>query len=168
MATRVEGVGEDQKRDLASGTHCQGCALTSDSQNSRVPSDCTPKLPDCDGACDRNGEWNNEKEKIQMAVLQAIPTGHERTELARKCLQRISTIAERGAASRDPMNVGSALQELSQILFERTGRQDIIFDPVSAENLESLETLLDELDFADSCSQSLAASEANPRGTGKV
>ena len=102
-----------------------------------------------------------------MTEIHAIPTGQQRTELARKCLQRICTIAKRGAASRDPMNVGSALQELSQILFERTGRQDRIFDPVSAEKLESLEALFDELDFADSCSQSLAASEANQQRPGK-
>ena len=44
MATRVEVVVEDQKRDLASGTRCQGCALTSDSQYSRVPIDRTPKF----------------------------------------------------------------------------------------------------------------------------
>jgi hypothetical protein len=54
------------------------------------------------------------------------------TELARRCLALIRDIAERGVLSWDPEHVGYALQELSQVLLERLGIEDRIFEPVPA------------------------------------
>jgi hypothetical protein len=53
-------------------------------------------------------------------------------ELARKCLGLIRDIAERGALSWDPDDIGYALQELSQVLLERTGTEEDLARPVSA------------------------------------
>ena len=53
------------------------------------------------------------------------------TELARRCLALIRDIAERGASLWDPEDVGYALQELSQVLLERLGIQDRVFEPGS-------------------------------------
>jgi hypothetical protein len=47
-------------------------------------------------------------------------------KLARKCLGLIRDIADRGAMSWDPEIVGYALQELSQVLLERTRTEDRI------------------------------------------
>ena len=44
-------------------------------------------------------------------------------ELAKKCLALVRDIAARGASSRNPDHVGYALQELSQVLLERTGTE---------------------------------------------
>jgi hypothetical protein len=79
-------------------------------------------------------------------------------EMARKCLGLIRDIADRGALSWDPDDVGYALQELSQVLLERTGTQDRIFEPVPAGEIEDLAALYVELDFVDTGSQSLFAS----------
>ena len=79
-------------------------------------------------------------------------------ETARKWLGLIRDIAERGALSWDPDDVGYALQELSQVLLERTGTQDRIFEPVPAGEIEDLAALYAELDFVDTGSQSLFAS----------
>jgi hypothetical protein len=57
--------------------------------------------------------------------------------LARKCLALIRDIA---------------LQELNQVLFERTGSQERAFEPVSAELLAGLRNLHEELALVDSFS----------------
>jgi hypothetical protein len=76
-----------------------------------------------------------------------------KVELARKCLERIRDIADRGASSWDPNVVGWALQELSQILFERTGTQDRYFEPVTPAEINDLPALCAELDFVHECSE---------------
>jgi hypothetical protein len=68
---------------------------------------------------------------------------------ARQCLALIRDIADRGAWSHDPEVVGYALQELSQVLLERTGRQDRVFEPISAEVIRDLPALLEELEFVE-------------------
>ena len=77
-------------------------------------------------------------------------------ERAQDCLRLISKIALRGACSTDPDQIGYALQELSQVLVERTGRQGRVFEPVPAHEIEGLEKLLEELDFVDRETQALA------------
>jgi hypothetical protein len=62
-------------------------------------------------------------------------TSEDHIELAKKCLRLIGRIAERGARSQNPANIGYVLQELSQVLLERTGTQDRIFEPVDADQL---------------------------------
>ena len=79
--------------------------------------------------------------------------------LAKKCLALIRDIAARGACSEDPAHVGYALQEISQTLFERTGTEERRFEPVPADQITGLEALHKELDFLDSLSQDIAASE---------
>jgi hypothetical protein len=79
----------------------------------------------------------------------------KRIETARKCLMLISRIAARGACSEDPEAIGYALEELSQVLFERTGSEQRLFEPVHADQLRNLGQLLDELEFVDSCSSSM-------------
>jgi hypothetical protein len=76
-------------------------------------------------------------------------------ELARKCLGLIRDIADRGASSWDPEAVGYALQELSQVLLERTGLGDRIFEPVPAGEIGGLAALYEELEFVDRFSQEL-------------
>ena len=74
-------------------------------------------------------------------------------DLARKCLEVIRDIADRGAASWDPQIVGWALQELSQVLLERTGDEEICFEPVSAAAIENLAALYEELEFINGSSE---------------
>jgi hypothetical protein len=80
---------------------------------------------------------------------------------ARKCLAMIRDIAGRGALSQDSHHVGYALQELSQILLERTGTQDRYFEPIPASLIGGLEKLFEELDFVDEFSQDMARKDAN-------
>jgi hypothetical protein len=79
-------------------------------------------------------------------------TSQDRIELAKKCLRLIGRIAERGARSQNPEIIGYALQELSQVLLERTGTRDTIFEPVRADQIDDLTWLYGELDFVDVCS----------------
>ncbi len=65
-------------------------------------------------------------------------TSEARIELARKCLRLIGRIAERGARSQNPEIIGYTLQELSQVLVERTGTEDRMFEPVRADQLQDL------------------------------
>jgi hypothetical protein len=74
-------------------------------------------------------------------------------EMARKCLGLIRDIAERGASSWDPNDVGYALQELSQVLVERTGTEDRLFEPVAADEIDNLAELYVELQFVEGCTQ---------------
>jgi hypothetical protein len=73
-------------------------------------------------------------------------------ELARSCLALIRDIAERGASTWDPGQVGYAIQELSQVLLERLGGEEIMFHPVSAGQLTDLAKLYEELLWVDSFS----------------
>jgi hypothetical protein len=52
--------------------------------------------------------------------------------MMKKCLNLIGDIAARGAKSKDPGQVVCALQELSQVLVERTGTERIYFRAMSA------------------------------------
>ena len=80
-----------------------------------------------------------------------------RIDTARKCLTMITRIASRGAASDNPLDIGYALEELSQVLFERTGSEERIFEPVSANQIRDLDRLLDELRLVDSFSSSMGS-----------
>jgi hypothetical protein len=82
-------------------------------------------------------------------------------DLAKRCLALISDIACRGAGSQSPEHVGYALQELTQVLFERTGNNNRLFEPIPADEIRGLQQLHEELDFVDACSQSMAASHWN-------
>jgi hypothetical protein len=83
------------------------------------------------------------------------------TELTKKCLALIRDIADRGACSHSPEYIGYALQELTQVLIERTGSNERLFNPIPADEIRDLRWLHEELDFVDSCSQSMAASHWN-------
>jgi len=82
--------------------------------------------------------------------------GSRNVEEAKQCLRLIRDIADRGASSWNPEHVGYALQELTQVLLERTGATERAFDPVPASELADLDALLEELDFVNSCSESMA------------
>jgi len=80
-----------------------------------------------------------------------------KVELARKCLGLIRDTAERGASSWDPKVVGYALQELSQVLLERTGTDEREFEPVPADEIHDLAKLYEELAWVEGCTQDLGA-----------
>ena len=46
---------------------------------------------------------------------------------------------------------------MSQVLLERTGTEDILFEPGSANEIENLDALYEELDWVDCASQDLSA-----------
>ncbi len=85
-------------------------------------------------------------------------TGSNNIELAKRCLALISDIAGRGACSQNPEHIGYALQELTQVMVERTGNADRLFEPIPADQIRDLAWLHEELDFVDSLSQSMLAS----------
>jgi hypothetical protein len=68
----------------------------------------------------------------------ASSTGSNKIELARRCLALISDIAGRGACSQNPEHIGYALQELTQVMVERTGSKDRLFEPVPADEIRDL------------------------------
>ena len=76
-------------------------------------------------------------------------------DLARRCLLLISSIALRGACSPDSAHIGYALQELTQVLLERTGNDDRVFEPVLPQQIPGLVKLHEELDFVDGLSQDM-------------
>ena len=80
------------------------------------------------------------------------------TKLAQmeKCLTLIEDIAFRAANSKDPGHVVYALQELSQVLIERTGTEQTYFFP--SDQISGLAALQEELEWVDCFSQSMAAS----------
>jgi hypothetical protein len=84
--------------------------------------------------------------------------GPHNIKLAKRCLALISDIAGRGACSQNPEHIGYALQELTQVLLERTGNNDRLFEPVPANQIRDLPWLHEELAFVDSLSQSMMAS----------
>ena len=61
-----------------------------------------------------------------------------------------------GAHSQNPEHIGYALQELTQVLFERTGNQERLFEPVVADQIGDLYPLHSELHLVDSFSQNMA------------
>jgi hypothetical protein len=75
--------------------------------------------------------------------------------LARKCLQLIRDIANRGVLAWDEGQVVYALQELSQVLCERAGYDDRVFEVESAAELGDLSHLYEELLFVDGASQDM-------------
>ena len=79
-----------------------------------------------------------------------------RVEMARKCLMLIRDIADRGAWSSHPEQVGYALQELTQVLVERTGTEERQFEPISANEIVGLKELYEELDFVNCSSQGMS------------
>ena len=74
--------------------------------------------------------------------------------MARKCLGLTRDIADRGALAWNPELVGYAL-ELSQVLLERTGWEDRVFEPVHAGQIPNLSWLYEELAFVDGASQDM-------------
>jgi hypothetical protein len=67
------------------------------------------------------------------------------TELARKCLRLIRDIAHAGSCAQSPNDVGTALEDVSQIIFERTGIKGQFFAPTSPDCIPDLHTLYDQL-----------------------
>jgi hypothetical protein len=90
--------------------------------------------------------------------MQSLKGSSTNLDLARKCLGLIRDIADRGASSWDPEIVGYALQELSQVLLERTGTEDRIFEPVAAGEIPYLAALYVELEWVNGFSQEFCAS----------
>jgi len=93
------------------------------------------------------------KQKIAQHTATADPN-----DLARRCLKLVSEIADRGANSADPDQIGYALQELTQVLFERTGKHDRVFEPIPPAQISDLQKLQEELGFINSSSESMMAS----------
>jgi hypothetical protein len=81
-------------------------------------------------------------------------------ETARHCLRLIGDIADRGAASSGPANVGYALQELRQVVAEGAGAKDRLFEPVPANEIVDLEPLLTELQFVDDSLQEICEKDS--------
>src|SRR3979411_1024716 len=90
-------------------------------------------------------------------------TSEARIELAKKCLRLIGRIAERCARSQNPAIIGYAIQELSQVLLERTGAQNRGFEPVDAEHAQNILTLHAELDWVDGSLSDLISRETPVR-----
>jgi hypothetical protein len=84
----------------------------------------------------------------------------EHFELAQQCLIAIRDIADRAVRSLDPENMGYAIQELTQVLVERTGNDERLFEPVSIEQINDLPKLYAELEFVEACSQEFEARAA--------
>jgi hypothetical protein len=82
----------------------------------------------------------------------------------------IRDIADRGASSWDPAVVGYALQELSQVLLERTGEGKRRFEPVPADEIQGLDALLAELQWVEDSSRELCqmSSKADHRGRSRT
>jgi hypothetical protein len=78
-------------------------------------------------------------------------------ETARNCLRLIRDIAERGAASWDPADVGYALQELRQVIVESAGFEDRLFEPVPANEIPDLGPLHEELEWVNDFSHDMCA-----------
>lgn len=111
--------------------------------------------PDLQGLCLGLADCYSMKQGMRYASLKRTSAN---VELARQCLRVIADIAERGSLSWDPAVIGHALQELSQVLLERTGTEDILFTPVPAGELNDLSGLLEELQFVDAASQEFTRS----------
>jgi hypothetical protein len=55
----------------------------------------------------------------------------------------------------DAEQIGFALQELSQVLFERSGSEDRVFEPLPPAQLRDLRRLYEELEFVDGVSKDM-------------
>jgi hypothetical protein len=80
-------------------------------------------------------------------------------EKARQCLALIRDIADRGASSWDANVVGYALQELSQVLLERTGEDERSFEPIPADEISGLDELRVELEWVDGFSREMSVGQ---------
>jgi hypothetical protein len=78
-----------------------------------------------------------------------------KVETARQCLRLIRDIADRGAASWDPADVGYALQELRQVVLESAGIEVRQFEPAPANEIPDLDLLCTELQWVDHFSQDM-------------
>jgi len=76
-------------------------------------------------------------------------------QLARKCLMLISDIAQRGASSWNPECVGYALEELSQVMVERTGDLERWFEPIPAGEILDVNRLAANLDWVNTFSEDM-------------
>jgi hypothetical protein len=85
-------------------------------------------------------------------------TGLNNIELGRRCLALISDIAGRGACSQNPEHIGHVLQELSQVMLERTGSNQRRFEPVPAEQIRDVERLHEQLEQVNWYSEDMGAS----------
>jgi len=104
-----------------------------------------------------------------MKNEEVVSPACSKIQLAGKCLTIIGNMARRAVRSQDPGHMGYVLQELSQVLLERTGCEERLFEPVSVDEIGDLAALYEELDFADGGSQSMAAEarqKARCRGFG--
>ena len=88
---------------------------------------------------------NNEK---QMSINKEKETSNN-IDLARQCLALIADIAARCSSCADPELLGYALQELSQVLYERTGNEHTIFEVIPADKIGGLQKLYTELDWVN-------------------
>ena len=89
---------------------------------------------------------------MHIEIAEAL-AGSNNLKLVRRCLGLIRDIAGWGACVQGPEEVGYALQELTQVLVERTGSDERLFEPVPADQIPNLEKLLGELDFVYGCLQ---------------
>ncbi len=96
-----------------------------------------------------------------MELANGNPSNSRRVEEAKHCLRLIRDIAARGASSWNPERVGYALQELTQVLLERTGIEERVFEPVPAGELGDLSKLIEELEFVNTASTYMAVSDRN-------
>ncbi len=87
---------------------------------------------------------------------------------ARQCLELIGKIAHRAARSGNPDEISYALQELTQVLLERTGTEERMFEPIPVGEIEGLSKLIAELDFVNGCSQDLASSRRQNERAGAL
>ena len=92
-----------------------------------------------------------------MRNIRSTPTGNAgNIELAKECLALISRIAARSACSQNPAHIGYALQELTQVLLERTGCEERLCEPVPADQIPNLQWLHSELDFVETAAIGMA------------
>jgi hypothetical protein len=76
-------------------------------------------------------------------------------KLAKKCLLLIRDMAERAAYSEDREHLGYVIEELSQVLFARSGSKERLFEPVQADFIPDLDKLREELAWVDWFSQEM-------------
>lgn len=95
--------------------------------------------------------------------MQSVKRNSGNVELARKCLRLIRDIADRCASSSDTEVVGYGLEELSQVLLERTGTEGRVFEPIPAEAISRLAALHEELEIVNIFSQDLCAGAIRAR-----
>lgn len=95
---------------------------------------------------------------MDISITNAFVLPESNLKLAKKCLALIRDIAAEGACSENPEDIGYALQELTQVLFERTGSDERVFEPVTADAITDLGKLLDELEFVASFFPSIPTS----------